>query len=150
MVCVKQPKIIYFSVFGNTKTTLHLVYPKLICSDVGLTLKMSAFETLNGSLYTLSTQLIIPKYQTTDAVPQFLKKLIPFTLNIYLSPYKQTSPVLSEQSYSCQKHLPWHVKDQLTYVQHLPTDWRLVCTLCTFLEDLSITSQICHQNMFNP
>ena len=44
-------------------------------SDEGLTLKTSAFESLYGGQFTLSTQMIKPNYLVilpTDAAPQFL------------------------------------------------------------------------------
>ena len=34
----------------------------MICSDEGLTVKMSAFESLYGGQFTLSSQLIKPTY----------------------------------------------------------------------------------------
>ena len=46
----------------------------LIRSDEGLTLETSAFESLYGGQFTLSTQLIKPNYRVilpTDAAPQF-------------------------------------------------------------------------------
>ena len=44
-------------------------------SDEGLTLETSAFESLYGGQFTLSTQLVKPNYLVTlptDAAPQFL------------------------------------------------------------------------------
>ena len=49
-------------------------------SDEGLTLDTSAFESLYGGQFTLSTQLIKQTYLVilpTDAAPQFLWKLTP-------------------------------------------------------------------------
>ena len=53
-----------------------------IRSDEGLTLEMSAFQSLYGGQFTLSTPLInqiFVYHSPTDAAPQFLQKLIPFT-----------------------------------------------------------------------
>ena len=52
-----------------------------ICSDKGLTLETSAFQSLYGSEFTLSTPLInqiFVFHSPTDAAPQFLQKLTPF------------------------------------------------------------------------
>ena len=52
-------------------------------SDDGLTLETSAFQSLCGGQFTLSTPLInqiFVHHSPTDAAPQFLQKLIPFTL----------------------------------------------------------------------
>ena len=49
-------------------------------SDEGLTLETSAFESLYGGQFSLSTQLIKPTYLVilpTDAEPQFIWKLTP-------------------------------------------------------------------------
>ena len=46
-----------------------------LCDDEGPTLETSAFESLYGGQFTLSTQLIRPNYLVilpTDAAPQFL------------------------------------------------------------------------------
>jgi len=54
---------------------LALRQSKSIRSDEGLTLETSAFESLYGGQFTLSTQLIKPNYLVklpTDAAPQFL------------------------------------------------------------------------------
>ena len=51
--------------------------------DEGLTLEMSAFQSLYGGQFTLSTPLIkqiFVFHSPTDAAPQFLQKLTPFTL----------------------------------------------------------------------
>ena len=51
-------------------------------SDEGLTLETSAFQSLYGGQFTLSTPLInqiFVYHSPTDAAPQFLQKLIPFT-----------------------------------------------------------------------
>ena len=53
-----------------------------ICFDEGLTLETSAFESLYGGQFTLSTPLInqiFVFHSPTDAAPQFLQKLTPFT-----------------------------------------------------------------------
>ena len=53
-----------------------------ICSDEGLTLETSAFQSLYGGQLTLSTPLIkqiFVFHSRTDAAPQFLQKLTPFT-----------------------------------------------------------------------
>ena len=53
----------------------------IICSDEGLTLETSAFQSLYGGQFTLSTPLInqiFVFHSPTDAVPQFLQKLTPF------------------------------------------------------------------------
>ena len=55
-------------------------YLSIIRSDEGLTLETSAFESLYGGQFTLSTQLIKPNHLVilpTDAAPQFLYKLTP-------------------------------------------------------------------------
>ena len=52
------------------------------CSDEGLTLETSAFQSLYGGQFTLSTPLInqiFVFHSPTDATPQFLQKLTPFT-----------------------------------------------------------------------
>ena len=50
-----------------------------ICSDEGLTLETSAFQSLYGGQFTLSTPLINQMFHSpTDAAPQFLQKLTPF------------------------------------------------------------------------
>ena len=52
------------------------------CSDEGLTLETSAFQSLYGGQFTLSTLLInqiFGFHSPTDAAPQFLQKLTPFT-----------------------------------------------------------------------
>ena len=57
-----------------------------ICSDEGLTLETSAFESLYGGQFTLSTPLInqiFVFHSPTDAAPQFLQKLTPFTTLVY-------------------------------------------------------------------
>ena len=51
----------------------HTTHNSSIRSDEGPTLETSAFESLYGGQFTLSTQLIKP-----NAAPQFLWKLIPF------------------------------------------------------------------------
>ena len=51
-------------------------------SEEGLTLETSAFQSLYGGQFTLSTSLInqiFVYHSLTDAAPQFLQKLIPFT-----------------------------------------------------------------------
>ena len=51
-----------------------------VCFKEGLTIKI-ALETLHGGQFTLSTQLIQPKYLVicpTYAAPQFLWKFTPF------------------------------------------------------------------------
>ena len=53
-----------------------------IRSDEGLTLETSAFQSLYGGQFTLSAPLInqiFVYHSPTDAAPQFLWKLIPFT-----------------------------------------------------------------------
>ena len=53
-----------------------------IRSDEGLTLETSALQSLYSGQFTLSTPLInqiFVYYSPTDAAPQFLQKLIPFT-----------------------------------------------------------------------
>ena len=53
-----------------------------IRSDEGLTLETSAFQSLYGDQFTLSTPLInqiFVYHSPKDAAPQFLQKLIPFT-----------------------------------------------------------------------
>ena len=53
-----------------------------ICSDEGITLETSAFQSLYGGQFTLSTPLInqiFVFHSPTDAAPQFLQKLTPFT-----------------------------------------------------------------------
>ena len=53
-----------------------------IRSDQGLMLETSAFQSLYGGQFTLSTLLInqiFVYHSPTDAAPQFLQKLIPFT-----------------------------------------------------------------------
>ena len=66
----------------------HTTHCSSIRCDEGLTLETSDFESLYGSQFTISTQLIKPNYFVilpTDAAPQFLWKLgssqpsIPFT-----------------------------------------------------------------------
>ena len=55
---------------------------KWIRSDEWLTLETSAFESLYGGQFTLSTQLMKPNYLVilpTDAVPQFRWKLTPLS-----------------------------------------------------------------------
>ena len=57
------------------KDDVSSVSPLSICSDKGLTLKTSAFESLYGGQFTLSTQLIKPNYLlilSTNVAPQFL------------------------------------------------------------------------------
>ena len=54
-------------------------------SDEGLTLETSAFQSLYGGQFTLSTPLInqIFVYRSpTDAAPQFPQKLIPYTIRL--------------------------------------------------------------------
>ena len=56
-----------------------------ICSGEGLTLETSAFQSLYGGQFTLSTPLInqiFVFHSPTDAAPQFLQKLTPFTLSV--------------------------------------------------------------------
>ena len=65
-----------------TFRALALRQSKSICSDEGLTLETSAFQPLYGGQFTLSTPLInqiFVFHSTTDAAPQFLQKLTPFT-----------------------------------------------------------------------
>ena len=53
-----------------------------IFSDEGLTLETSAFQSLYGGQFTLSTPLInqiFVFHSPTDPAPQFLQKLTPFT-----------------------------------------------------------------------
>ena len=53
-----------------------------ICSDEGLMLETSAFQSLYGGQFTSSTPLInqiFVFHSPTDAAPQFLQKLTPFT-----------------------------------------------------------------------
>ena len=53
-----------------------------ICTDEGLTLEMPAFQSLYGGQFTLPTLLInqiFVFHSPTDAAPQFLQKLTPFT-----------------------------------------------------------------------
>ena len=55
----------------------HTTHDSLIRSDEGLTPGPSAFDSLYGGQYTLSTQLIKPNYLVilpTNAAPQFLEK----------------------------------------------------------------------------
>ena len=57
------------------KLTFRASACRQIRSDEGLTLETSAFESLYGGQFTLSTQLIRPNYLVilpTDAAPQFL------------------------------------------------------------------------------
>ena len=59
-----------------------------IRSDEGLTIEMSAFESLYGGQFTLSTQLIKPNYLVilpTDATPQLFQKLTPFIRMFHFS-----------------------------------------------------------------
>ena len=54
------------------------------CSDEGLTLETSAFQSLYGDQFTLTTPLInqiFVFYSPTHAAPLFLQKLTPFTQN---------------------------------------------------------------------
>ena len=56
-----------------------------IRSDEGLTLETSAFESLDGGQFTLSTPLInqiFVYHSPTHAALQFLQKLIPFKLKV--------------------------------------------------------------------
>ena len=58
---------------SNRRWNFHITCS--ISSDEGLTLETSAFESLYGGQFTLSTQLIKPSYRVilpTDAAPQFL------------------------------------------------------------------------------
>ena len=53
-----------------------------ICSDEGLTLETSAFQSLYGGQFTLSTPLInqiFVFHSPTDAAPQFFQKLTPLS-----------------------------------------------------------------------
>ena len=53
-----------------------------ICSGEGLTVETSAFQSLCDGQFTLSTLLInqiFVYHSPTDAAPQFIQKLIPFT-----------------------------------------------------------------------
>ena len=69
--------------FVSMKHWLAQTYSNIwIRSDEGLTLETSAFQSLYGGQFTLSTPLINQIYvyhSPTDAAPQFLQKLIPFT-----------------------------------------------------------------------
>ena len=59
----------------DSKADVSNVSPSSIRSDEELTLETSAFESLYGVQFTLSTQLIKPNYLVilpTDAAPQFL------------------------------------------------------------------------------
>ena len=54
-----------------------------IRSDEGLTLETSAFQSLYGGQFTLSTLLInqiFVYHSPTDTLPQFFQKLIPFII----------------------------------------------------------------------
>ena len=66
-----------------TFRALALSRSESIRSDEGLTLETSAFESLYGGQFTLSTQLSdktkLSRYTPTDAAPQFLKKLTPLS-----------------------------------------------------------------------
>ena len=71
-----------------------------ICSDEGLTLETSAFQSLYGGQFTLSTPLInqiFVFHSPTDAAPQFLQKLTPFT-----STSKDWAPQKPHP-------IPWHI-----------------------------------------
>ena len=60
----------------------YLKNENLVCSDEGLTLETSAFQSLYGGQFTLSTPLInqiFVFHSPTDAAPQFLQKLTLFT-----------------------------------------------------------------------
>ena len=66
-----------------------------------LTLETSAFESLYGGQFTLSTQLIKPNYLVilpTDAAPQFLYKLTP-------SKNKNSSPPPQKKSHKYAYHI---------------------------------------------
>ena len=63
-------------------TTFSLTCQSSQSSDEGLTLETSAFESLYGGQFTLSTPLInqvFVYHSPTDAAPLFLQKLIPPT-----------------------------------------------------------------------
>jgi len=79
--CHHSPNTSYVTI------VLILVNQSVIRSDEGLTLETSAFQSLYGGQFTLSTPLmnqIFLYHSPTDAAPQFLHKLIPFNQSVSL------------------------------------------------------------------
>ena len=59
---LQEPDIYCIFVHPNLDSVPLFVGMNLDCSDEGLTLETSAFESLYGGQFTLSTQLIKPNY----------------------------------------------------------------------------------------
>ena len=80
--CFSRDQVRTSSVAPSSVSKAYTTHNSSICSDEGLTLETSAFQSLYGGQFTLSTPLInqiFVFHSPTDAAPQFLQKLTPFT-----------------------------------------------------------------------
>ena len=80
--CFSRDQVPTISVAPSSVYKAYTTHNSSICSDEGLTLETSAFQSLYGGQFTLSTLLInqiFVFHSPTDAAPQFLQKLTPFT-----------------------------------------------------------------------
>ena len=80
--CFSRYQVPTNSVAPSSVYKAYTTHNSSICSDEGLTLETSAFQSLYGGQFTLSTPLInqiFVFHSPTDAAPQFLQKLTPYT-----------------------------------------------------------------------
>ena len=106
----------------NSVAQTHITHISSIRFDKGLMLKTSALETLYGGRFALLTELIksinpaIPSFlppsppPSTDAAPQFLKKLAPFINEPLLDWYRGS-------------HWSWKVNSYLSIVSYSRESW---------------------------
>ena len=79
--CFSRDQVPTNSVSPSSVYKAYTTHNSSICSDEGLTLETSAFQSLYGGQFTSSTPLmnqIFVFHSPTDAAPQFLQKLTPF------------------------------------------------------------------------
>ena len=85
--CFSRDQVPTNSIAPSSVDKAYATHNSSICSDEGLTLETSAFQSLYGGQFTLSTPLInkiFVFHSPTDAAPQFLQKLTPFTNCLHL------------------------------------------------------------------
>ena len=86
--CFSRDQVPTNSVTPSSVYKAYTTHNSSICSDEGLTLETSAFQSLYGGQFTLSTPLInqiFVFHSPTDAAPQFLQKLTPVFSKLGLS-----------------------------------------------------------------
>ena len=85
--CISRYQVPTNSVAPSSVDKAYTTHNSSICSNEGLTLETSAFQSLYGGQFTLLTPLInqiFVFHSPTDAAPQFLQKLPPLHIKLQI------------------------------------------------------------------